>query len=162
MELYVFRHGIANDVQAGGSDSARNLTKEGRDKVASVARLARRAGVEPSLILSSPYVRAVETARIAAEEFGYSGTSLKTDALVPFGTPKGVWDELRDHADERAILLAGHEPLLSQLVAYLLGAPALRVEMKKATMVRIDMNGGGPVPHGTLRWIITARLAALL
>jgi phosphohistidine phosphatase len=162
MELYVLRHGIAEDARAGSPDSARELTEEGREKVAAVAKMARRAGVEPSLIISSPYLRAVQTARVAGDELGYSGHLLKSEALIPFATPKGVWDELRDHADESAILLAGHEPLLSQLVAYLLGAPSLQVEMKKATLVRIDLSGRGAVPKGSLRWMITARLASLL
>jgi phosphohistidine phosphatase len=162
MELYVFRHGIATDGAPGAADSARELTGEGRSRVAAVARMARRAGVDPSLIMTSPYVRAVQTAKIAAEEFSYSGPLLKTQSLVPFGTPAGVWEALRDHPGERSILLAGHEPLLSQLVAYLLNAPALVVEMKKATLVRIDFNSMSAAPRGTLRWLITARLAALL
>ena len=48
--------------------------------------------------------------------------------------------------------------MLSRLVAHLLGAPALRVEMKKAAMVRIDVESFGAMPHGTLRWMITAKL----
>jgi phosphohistidine phosphatase len=162
MELYVLRHGIASDGAPGAPDSARELTDEGRQKVAAVARMARRAGVDPSLIVTSPYVRAVQTAKIAADEFGYSGPLIKTQSLVPFGTPAAVWSELRDHAGERSILLAGHEPLLSQLVAYLLNAPALRVEMKKATLVRIDTGAMSAAPGGTLRWIVTARMAGLL
>jgi phosphohistidine phosphatase len=159
MELYLFRHGIATDAPPGTPDSARELTPEGREKVAAVAKRARRAGADPSLIVSSPYLRAVQTARIAARELGYSGTILETKALVPFGTPAGVWEELRDYAGQSSILLAGHEPLLSQLAAYLLGAPELRVEMKKATMVRIDLEIRGRLP-GTLRWMLTAGLAS--
>lgn len=162
MELYVFRHGIANDAAPGAPDSARELTDEGRHKVAAVARMARRAGVDPSLIITSPYTRAIQTAKVAAEEFGYSGPLIKTQTLVPFGTPAGVWSELRDHRGERSILLAGHEPLLSQLVAYLLGAPALQVEMKKATLVRIDIAAMNAAPRAVLHWMITARLASLL
>ena len=162
MELYILRHGIAEDARAGSPDSARELTDEGREKVAAVARMARRAGVEPSLIMSSPYIRAVQTAKAAADEFGYSGHLLKTEALVPFGTAKGVWDELRDHASESSVLLAGHEPLLSLLVAHLLASPAMQVEMKKATLVRIDLSAASAAPKGALRWMITARLASLL
>jgi len=158
MELYVFRHGIAEDAAPGQPDSSRALTDEGRKKVAEVVRTARRAGARPSLIVSSPYARALQTALAAAEEFDYQGDVLQTETLVPHGTPEAVWDELRQYRDESAILLAGHEPLLSRLVAYLLAAPALRVEMKKAAMVRIDVESFGPAPHGTLRWMITPRL----
>lgn len=165
MELYLFRHGIATDARSGAPDSDRELTTEGREKAAAVARAARRAGVQISLILASPYVRALQTARLAATELACKGPTLTTEALIPFGTPEGVWDQLRDHRDEPAILLAGHEPLLSQLAAWLLGFPELRIEMKKATMIRIDLDphairSRALPPHGTLRWMLTARLAA--
>jgi phosphohistidine phosphatase len=159
MELYVFRHGIAHDGKPGSPDSARELTDEGRRKTASVAKAARRSGADPSLILSSPYVRALQTARIAAEECGYKGEILQTRALVPENNPEAVWNEVREHRGESAILMAGHEPLLSQVVAYLLASPSLRVEMKKAAMVRIDIDGFRTAPHGVLRWMITPALA---
>jgi len=158
MELYLFRHGIAEDAKPGRPDANRALTDEGKKKVADVVKAARRAGVEPSLIASSPYARAVETARIAAEVFEYRGDVVRTEALVPHGSPEKVWAELRDYREEAAILLSGHEPLLSHLVSFLLASPALRVEMKKAAMVRIDVESFGAMPHGTLRWMITAKL----
>jgi phosphohistidine phosphatase len=159
VELYVFRHGIAEDAPPGGKDADRALTDDGRKKVVDVVKAARRAGLAPSLIISSPYVRAVQTAKSAAEVLGYKGEIVSIDALVPHGTPEGVWKELRDYSEETAILLAGHEPLLSLLVAHLLAAPELRVEMKKAALVRIDVESFGPAPLGTLRWMITPKLA---
>ena len=158
MELYLFRHGIAEDAKPGRPDANRALTDEGKKKVADVVKAARRAGVEPSLIVSSPYVRAVETARIATEVFEYKRDVVRTEALVPSGAPEKVWAELRDYREEAAVLLAGHEPLLSHLVSFLLASPALRVEMKKAALVRIDVESFGAMPHGTLRWMITAKL----
>jgi phosphohistidine phosphatase len=59
MELYIFRHGIAEEAAFGRPDSARQLTDEGRKKTAAVAKMARRADVRPSLIISSPYDRAM-------------------------------------------------------------------------------------------------------
>ena len=64
---------------------------------------------------------------------------------------------MRDYRDETAILLAGHEPLLSSLASYLLASPALQLEMKKAAMVRIDIESLGAAPHGILRWIVTPK-----
>jgi phosphohistidine phosphatase len=157
MEIYLFRHGIAEAAKAGRPDSSRALTDEGRKKTAEVVKTVRRAGVAPTLIVSSPYVRAVETARIAAEGLGYTGDIVHTEALVPHGSPGNVWAELRDYRNEAAVLLAGHEPLLSQLAAYLLASPALQVEMKKAAMIRIDVDGIGGTPHGILRWLITPK-----
>lgn len=162
MELYLFRHGIADPGKPGSPDSERQLTSEGRRKAAEVVKLAREAGVKPSLILSSPYARAVQTAEVAAEGLGYEERIILSAALVPHGTPQDVWAEIRDYRDEPAVLIAGHEPLLSQLTAWLLASPALHVDFRKATMVRIDFDTFGAVPHGTLRWMITASLAAVV
>jgi len=159
MELYLFRHGIAEDAPPGRADATRALTAEGRERTAAVAKMARHAGVQPSLIASSPYVRAVQTAEVAAKEFGYSGDLLKLPSLVPHGSPEAVWSDIRDLKDEAAVLLAGHEPLLSNLTAYLLNAPGLKVDMKKSAMLRIDLENLGAAPRGVLRWMIVPKLA---
>jgi len=159
MEIYIFRHGIAEMGRPGRADSERELTDEGRKKTAAVVKTAADAGAKPSLILSSPYARALQTARIAAEEFGYKGHIVQIEALIPHHSPETVWKELREYRDEAAILLAGHEPLLGHLVAYLLATPALRIEMKKSAMARVDVDAVRPTPHGILRWMITPKLA---
>jgi phosphohistidine phosphatase len=159
MEIYLLRHGAAENVQPGHSDAERRLTEDGRKKTAEVIRMARRAGLEAPLVISSPYVRAVETAHVAMKELGINDL-IQTSALLPHGTAEGVWAELRDYRDTAAVLLAGHEPLMGSLVAYLLNSPALRVEMKKSAMARIDVEGlRAAQPHGVLRWMITPRLA---
>ena len=116
---------------------------------------ARSADVTPSLILTSPYRRAMETAAVAADVFRYTGDIVQTKVLVPDGSAAQVWDEVRLYANEDAILIASHEPLMSSTCAYLLGCPALHVDMKKAALVRIDMEGFGAHPHGILRWMLT-------
>ena len=155
MELYLFRHGIAEN---GSPDAERKLTDKGREKTALMARRARHAGVEPCLILSSPYLRAVQTAEVAAAEFGCQAPLVRIESLVPHGTPEAVWNDISDHRAEPSILLVGHEPLLSYLTAWLLAAPALRVEMKKSAMVRIDVESFRGSPHGILRWMMVPRL----
>jgi phosphohistidine phosphatase len=159
MEIYLFRHGIAEDAAAGEPDSSRKLTGEGKQKTAAVARMARRANVRPSAIISSPYARALETANIAAKELGFEEKVITASELVPHGTPEHVWDAIRERRDEQAILLAGHEPLLGHLVSYLLASPALRVEMKKSALVRIDVDSLRGAPHGVLRWMLVPKLA---
>ncbi len=155
MQIYLLRHGIAEDAPPGRPDSERALTSEGREKLRHVLKRARSANVSPSLILSSPYVRAVETAAVAVEVLGYSGKVVRTQALVPEASPGDVWEEIRARTGERAILLAGHEPLMSSLAAFLLTSPALQVDMKKAALVRIDCDGFGRGPRGVLKWMLT-------
>jgi phosphohistidine phosphatase len=159
MEIYLFRHGIAEDAAAGEPDSSRKLTDEGKEKTAAVAKLAREADVRPSAIISSPYVRAVETARIAARELGFEGELITAPELVPHGSPENVWNVIRERREDDAILLAGHEPLLSHVTSYLLASPALRVEMKKSALVRIDIDSLRGAPHGILRWMLIPKLA---
>ncbi len=162
MELYLFRHGIAEDAPSGSPDSARELTDEGREKVADVIRLVRRAGTQPAVIASSPYIRALQTAGIAAKEFDYDGEVYRLDSLVPHGTPERVWSDIRDFAHEPSVLLAGHEPLLGTLAGFLLNTPSLRIDVKKAAVIRIDIDVVKAHPHGVLRWMVAPKLARSL
>ncbi|HXB74400.1 MAG TPA: histidine phosphatase family protein [Candidatus Acidoferrales bacterium] len=159
MQIYLLRHGIAEESRPGGSDSDRALTSEGREKLRRVLKQARRAGAVPSLILSSPYRRALETADVAVEVLGYGGKVVRARALVPEASPFDAWGEIRARRDEPAILLASHEPLMSALAAFLLDSPALQVDMKKAALMRVDCDGFGPEARGVLKWMLTPALA---
>jgi phosphohistidine phosphatase len=155
MELYLLRHGIAEDHAASGRDADRRLTEEGREKLRRVLERAHSAGVRPSLILSSPYRRALETAEIAARELGYEGKLIRIPALIPNASPQDVWDAVRHHRDESAVLLAGHEPLFSATVAYLLGSTREMVHFRKGALIRIDVRSFGAAPAGVLEWMLT-------
>ena len=122
---------------------------------------AKLAHVCPSLVLSSPYRRALETARIAGDLLDYGDKILTSHALIPDADVHGVWDEIRAHKDQSCILLAGHDPLFSSLAAYLLGCPELRVDFPKGGLMRIDIEGFAPEPSGTLKWMLTPQLASL-
>lgn len=154
MELYLMRHGIAEDAKPGQPDAARPLTEDGCYKVEGVLELARNAGVDPDLILSSPYLRAIQTARIARDELAVREAVLEFPSIVPHGNPETVWNDLRSYAQYRSLFLTGHEPLFSQLAAYLLNSPALLIEVKKASIIRIDVAAMGPTPRGVLRWMM--------
>src|SRR5215831_5241928 len=112
MEVYILRHGIAEKMGSGGSDAERALTPKGRQKLRQVMRLARAAAVRPSIILTSPLVRAVQTAEVAAAIFAYRREVVRTNVLLPTASPQEVWQELRSRKNEPELLLVGHEPLL--------------------------------------------------
>lgn len=160
METYILRHGIADEPKPGADDAGRALTQEGKKRLREVLRLARRASVAPAQILTSPYRRAVETAEIAAHELGHKEPLVKTRVLQPGSSPETVWSELRDHAKAGSVMVVGHEPLLGYLAGYLLGVPALRIDMKKGALVRIDVEQTGPAPRGELKWMLTPKLAS--
>lgn len=159
MEIYLLRHGISDPGRPGHPDSERALTQEGREKLRRVLKRARATGVEPGLILASPYRRAIETAQEAAEALGYRAEIEKTRSLLPEASPHDAWEELRQRKTEKAILLAGHEPMMSSMVAYLLGCPSLSIDMKKAALVRVDCDRLGPQPAGVLKWMLTPALS---
>jgi len=158
MQLYILRHGIAEDGKPGGDDSDRALTSEGKKKLREILQVAQKAGVSPTLIVSSPYRRAVETARAAVDVLGYKDKVLETNALIPSSDPKSVWEEIRVHKSEPELMVVGHEPLLSMLTGYLLAAPSLSVDLKKGAIVRIDLDGFGALPCGVLKWMLVPKL----
>jgi len=159
MEIYLLRHGIAEDHASSGRDADRRLTEEGRQKLRRVLERAHGAGVSPVLILSSPYKRAVETAEIAAHELGYEGKILRVDALTPDSSPSRIWNEIREHRDTASVLLAGHEPVFSATVAFILGSAREMVDFKKGGLVRIDVEGFGAEARGVLQWMLTPKVS---
>ncbi len=160
MRIYVFRHGIAEVATAGMADADRALTPEGKKKLRKVLRAAKTAEVSPSVILTSPYRRAVETAAMAAEELGHEGELIHSDALIPGSSAEQVWDEIRIHRQAEEVLIAGHEPLLSRVIAYLLGVPSLQVDLKKGAIACVVVDRFTPQPRGVLCWLITPKLAS--
>lgn len=159
MQIYLLRHGIAEDGGPGQSDSERRLAEEGKKRLREVLYAAREAGASATLILSSPYRRAVETAIIAAGIFGYKAEILRTRVLEPDAALSDVWEEIRAHKAEQRLLLAGHQPLFSALAAYLLGAPEIMIDFEKGALLRIDLQQFGVSPRGVLKWMLAPELA---
>jgi phosphohistidine phosphatase len=159
MKIYILRHGIADDQQSGQPDSERALTSDGKKKLRNVLRAAGAAGVAPSLILTSPLRRAVQTAELAAEILDYRGGLLRTNSLEPGSHPRLVWEEIRVHKEQPQILLAGHEPLFSSLTAFLLGCPDLQIDFKKGALACVEIARFSAQPHGALKWLLTPKLA---
>ena len=155
MELYLLRHGIAEDRAASGRDADRSLTDKGARKVREVMIRASAAGVAPEQIVTSPYRRARETARVAAEALGFTGALIDCAALTPDSSPNAAWDDLRPWRESPSVLIVGHEPLWSGLYAFLLNAPSLEIEVKKASLGCIAIDRPSTGPRGVLRWFIT-------
>lgn len=158
MRIYILRHGIAEEAARGGADAARALTAEGKEKLRTVLERAREAGVRPAIILTSPLKRALETAEIAAAVLDVKRELVTTNALAPLSTPQCVWNEIRAQHTDR-VLISGHEPLLSQVVGFLLKCPALQLDLKKGALVSLNVETGESGPRGTLKWVLTPKLA---
>jgi phosphohistidine phosphatase len=157
MRLYVLRHAIAEE-GAGKPDRERQLTDEGREKLARVLDHARNREVRPVRILTSPYPRALETARLAQTALGVANPLVETEKLVPYASLRELLDELRENADAETLMLVGHNPLLSDLLAGLTGDASL--VMKKAALACLELaDPHARAPRATLQWMITAKTA---
>src|SRR5689334_2864611 len=121
-ELYLFRHGIAEDRVAGRDDEGRRLTGKGRKKLERVLRAARAMGARPAVIISSPLIRAVQTAEVAADILG--GTLEHDPALSPGSTADALVQAARARWKNGPVMLVGHQPLLGETASFLLHAGA--------------------------------------
>ena len=156
MRIYLLRHGIAEE-GFGKRDSERALTDEGKKKLRELLRTAARGGVEPSLVISSPYRRALETARIAIEVFGHQGPLVESSSLTPDSSAQAAWSDIRVHASKESVLLVGHEPLFSALAAFLLGHPDLSIDFKKGALLCVELHSVRAQPSGVLKWYLTPK-----
>ncbi len=159
MIVYLLRHGIAENSSPTGRDADRELTHEGHERLSEVLTQAHKSGVKPHVILTSPYKRALQTARLASKIFCGPAPEIR-EALVPHGNPREIWQEIRAQEDVDELLLAGHEPLLSQAASYLLNSPSLCVDMKKAALLAIEFGSLRGEPRGILRWMLTPKVSA--
>jgi phosphohistidine phosphatase len=158
MKIYILRHAEAELRGPGVAEADRKLTPEGKRELRPVLRLAREAGVAPEAILTSPWTRALETATAANQAFG--GLQLiETKALLPDVQPAQIWGEIRSLRPLKEIMVVGHEPHLSRLAGFLLEAP-VAIDMKKAAIIRIDVEEREGPPRGVLKWMLTPKLAS--
>ena len=158
-ELCVMRHGIAADRSIGQDDSKRALTPDGKERMEKIAQGLLKTGFTPTWVVSSPYVRALETARIVAGAVSPAPPLDRCEALEPGGTPEALIAFLGNRPEHRRVLVVGHEPDLSSLAARLTGAARqARFGFKKGGCCLIEFEGSPPRPPGQLVWWLTPRL----
>lgn len=157
MTLFVLRHAIAEDAAWGQPDPSRQLTDLGRLKARRVLAHARSIGVRPVSLLTSPYARAAQTATIAHEELRLQGAPLETSLLEPFVTVFDLWNGLREHASAGDLLIVGHNPQLSSLICWLIGARGDAVWLKKSGLAALNLGSAGPQPRAELAWLLVPR-----
>ncbi len=142
MKLYVMRHGPAEDFATSGRDFDRALTTSGKERVTHVAHALVKACEAPRAIVSSPLVRARQTAELVAPFASDSKTVVIDESLAPGGDCAAF---VRSHATRgsRRLMVVGHEPDLSELIAELLES-AFEQDMQKAMVVGLRLSGEGP------------------
>jgi phosphohistidine phosphatase len=159
-QFYVMRHGIA--VARGDpnfpDDAERPLTPEGKKKLRAIAKGLFRLGLCVDSIISSPLVRASETAAIVADAFGPGVKVESSDFLRPGGSLQALLTSLGKRNDHRSVLVVGHEPDLSEGVAKLIGNTRASFQFKKGGCCRIDFDKFPPRLPGKLIWWLTPRV----
>lgn len=155
------RHGIAVDRGEPGfaEDAARPLTGKGRRQLRQIAPGLRRLAGRLDWILSSPLVRARQTAEIIAAELNLEKRLEFSNALAPGGAPALLLRQLgRAKSAPDKLLLVGHEPDLSRFVSLLLtGGPDLQLELKKGGICKLEAQTLRADRCATLAWLLTPK-----
>lgn len=158
LALYLIRHGLAAERGSDyPDDSKRPLTSAGISAMRKEARALVDLDVTFDVIISSPLVRARQTADVLAQGLPAKPAIVLTDSLSPAGSQASFFQELSRHMRKANIAIVGHEPNLGELAARLLGAKGT-IELKKGAVCRIDFEVFPPKGLGTLRWLATPRM----
>ncbi|HYA30643.1 MAG TPA: phosphohistidine phosphatase SixA [Acidobacteriota bacterium] len=167
MNLYLLRHGIAvaADDPEVAHDRERQLTQKGSKRIRRAARGLRRLDIPLDAILTSPVLRARQTADIVAATLGLEARLEEISGLAPESTVEQLMFGLTRYQDREHLLLVGHEPLLSQTIAYLLcrsREPQLDIAARKGSLCRIELDRAPPSGPGVLHWLMSPKQLRLL
>lgn len=160
MLLYLVRHGIAinREDPKCPAEAERYLTEEGIKNTREVARGVGAIAEEPDLFLSSPYVRALQTAELFASAFELSKTKIrKTELLLPGSDIAALFREIAKNKDADCVFCFGHAPHLDEVLAAVLGSKRDSTSLKKAGVACLELRRVAP-PSGTLAWLATPKM----
>jgi phosphohistidine phosphatase len=157
MILYIVRHGIAVDRTDPKSpaEAERPLTARGVQKTREAALGFCALGAKPDTLITSPYVRAAQTAEIFAEALGFSPEKIRvSESLKPAQNPAEIVKEI-SHLKAKEVALFGHAPHLDLLIAHLAGSRGPFTEIKKAGAACFEQ--ASPHTRWNLKWMLTAK-----
>ena len=156
MNLYILRHGIAadRDSRKYPDDGDRPLTRKGIDKMTRQVAGMNALAISPDVIITSPLVRAAQTAEIVRRGLTAPPQTATSDALVPWSHPSRLLQELTaNYPSASSIMLVGHEPHLSCLVSLILIGDILAlIKLKKGALCHLKIS---PSRRGRLLWALT-------
>jgi phosphohistidine phosphatase len=151
MELYFLRHGAA--AQRGeweGDDALRPLTDAGREDVARMAGLLARLAPPIHAVVTSPYLRASETAEIVAQHLDLQDKVVQDERLEPGFDAGRLAKVIKKFSEANALVLVGHEPDFSTTIGELTGG---RVVMKKGGMACVE-TADASLKKAVLVWLV--------
>lgn len=160
MQLYIVRHGIAIDREDPKCppEAERYLTEEGVEKTKKVAKGIAALAIHADLMVSSPYVRAMQTAAIFAAALDYPKQKIRrTGSLLPGAEPAAILRELAREKNASSVFCFGHAPHVDGLLAAAVGAPHHITSIKKAGVALVELKRLSP-PNGQFVWLVTPKL----
>ena len=166
MDLYVLRHGLADRRSRAKypDDSERPLTRKGVRRLRRQVRSMNSLRLRPELVISSPLVRAMQTAEIVMEGARGVGPLEVSEALAPWADPREILVELADMGhDLGSAMVVGHEPHLSCLVSLVAtGSDDSIIRLKKGALCKLRLYAPAPRRCGYIEWALTPRQMAML
>ena len=158
VRVYLIRHAIAFERDdKWPDDSKRPLTHKGIARMREVVDGLIELGVDLDLVITSPLVRAKQTADVILAGFPDAPAVAVSEALSPSGTPAAVGDVLAHHAKLENIALVGHEPNLGEIGAWLIGAKH-PLAFKKGGVACIELPTLPVAGPGQLIWLATPKM----
>jgi phosphohistidine phosphatase len=159
VNIFLLRHGIAAEPGAPGikTDAERPLIPKGEQRLREAAAGMEKMGLSFDVIISSPYLRAKQTAEIVAKILKLEKNLAISSDLIPGGNPQALIRHLNGlkPAPEN-ILLVGHEPYLSGLISLLAtGGTSAAIDMKKGSLCKLEMADLEYGHCATLKWLLT-------
>lgn len=156
MNLYLIRHAIAEEESPSGEDSQRALTDKGAKKMRNIAKGLKTLGVEFDYVLSSPYIRAQQTAEILGDVFKIRKRVVTSEHLVPMGDPDQLLAEINEKYTVSSLAIVGHEPYLSTLISSLTaGGVPVEMTFKKGGVCNLSTDDLHHTRKATLEWLLT-------
>lgn len=155
MHIFILRHADAESLKT--TDAMRGLTDKGKAQAAKVGEYCKRVCISPDVILSSPYKRAMETASLVA---GVLNDDVIQESFLTSGMdPQTAFLELKTYEGKMdSVMLVGHQPDLSLLIAFLLGiSQPDAIAVSKACLIGIEISDWKP-GNGTLELMIPVQL----
>lgn len=153
MNIILFRHGDADNSSPGIKDSERKLTLAGEAKTRKNAELLKLYIGSPDYIITSPLIRAHQTAKIILEILRCKNEIIADKKLLPGSSAEDIID-LANYLNSQNILFVGHQPDLSNQVSELISPSEANVEFKKSAAAKISFNKKPALGKGVLELLI--------
>lgn len=156
MDLYLIRHAEAAPLGEGITDDAeRPLTDKGQAQAKSVAAGLQKRGVQLNAVITSPLLRARQTAEGLLKAWSAPAPALHVcDALAPSGKRGKVSKFVTDLKSD-VIAVVGHAPDLDQLAGWLIGSKKAQIHLEKAGVACIVCEDDVGKGSGTLSWLVS-------